>query len=374
MASQSQSSKTTSMRDRDRSSNNEKAEVRYFKGEDQFDRWRKEFIQYQDNELQLAAVSKFSYEPANYEALLVPEPFAELVLTDYSYLIEKAVTKAEESYVYPLGVRVAIIVSLLVILAVFFSPIVLLLTAALGAAAGVSLYFTRKDRETAIVNAEQEARDEMARRNEQERLVYEDKKSQHELKETARIALVQQLQTGEPSAVRARLDEVLNQLKFPVVVEVDIDFYADIPLIKVWLPSKAVIPKQTCEMLPSGRLQFQDKDTRVFNKQYFELCGALILQVVMTVLANIPSFKEAYAAGIVKNELTDDCILAVKASKETVDAITRSSTSIAALQALEAVYECDTSLSLYPVEMLCPPEWEGVDAQNIKSLKVRIFK
>ncbi|MBP2635687.1 MAG: hypothetical protein H6Q72_1594 [Firmicutes bacterium] len=374
MASQSQSNKTTSKRDRERNSGNERAEVRYFKGEDQFERWRKEFIQYQDNELQLAAVSKFSYEPANYEALLVPDPFAELVLTDYSYLIEKAVTKAEESFVYPLGVRVAIIVSLLVILVVFFSPIVLLLTAAMGAAAAVSLYFTSKERENAILNAEQEARDEIARRNEQERLAYDEKKQQHELKETARIALVQQLQTGEPSAVRSRLDEVLNKLKFPVVIEVDVDFYADIPLIKVWLPSKAVIPKQTCEMLPSGRLQFQDKDTRVFNKQFFELSGALILQVVTTVLANIPSFKEAYAAGIMKNELTDDCILAVKASKETIDVITRSSNAIAALQALEAVYECDTSLSLYPVDMLCPPEWEDVDPQKMRSLKVRMFK
>lgn len=367
-------SQSNKARDKERSGGNERAEVRYFKGEEQFERWRREFIQYQDNELQLAAVSKFSYEPANYEELLVPEPFAELVLTDYSHLIEKAVKKAEESYVYPLGVRVAVIVSLAVILVVFFSPIVLLITAALGVAAAVSLYFAKKDRERAIILAEQEAREEMARRNEQERLVYEDKKSQHEVKEASRIALVQQLLAGEAGAVRARMDEVLTHLKLPVIVEVDIDFFADIPLIKVWLPSKAVIPKQTCEMLPSGRLQFQDKDNRVFNKQYFELCGAIILQIVTIVLANIPAFQEAYAAGIIKNELTDDCIVAVKASKENIGMVTRASNAIAALQALEAVYECDTSLTLYPVEMLCPPEWENAEQQQIKSLKMRIFK
>lgn len=369
----SQSNKTTPLQERGNKTN-ERAEVRYFKGEDQFERWRREFIQYQDNELQLAAVSKFSFEPANYDLLLVTEPFEELVLTDYSYLIGKVVTKVEESYVYPLGVRIAVIVSLFVILVVFFSPVVLLVTAALGVAAAVSLYFTQKDKLLAIINAEQEAREEMARRNEQERLNYEEKKHQHELKETSRIALVQQLLTGEPSAVRIRLDEVLNHLKLPVVVEVDIDFFADIPLIKVWLPAKAVIPRQTCEMLPSGRLQFQDKDTRVFNKQYFELCGAIILQVMTVVLANIPSFQEAYAAGIIKNDLTDDCILAVKASKDSIDTITRANNAIAALQALEAVYECDTSLALYPVDMLCPPEWEDMDRQQLRSLKVRIFK
>lgn len=371
MASQLDSNKTIP---RERGRNTERAEVRYFRGEDQFERWRREFIQYQDNELQLAAISKFSYEPADYESLLVTEPFPELVLTDYSYLIERAVKKADESYVYPLGIRVAIIISLFVILVVFFSPIALLITAALGVAALVSLYFTQKDKEAAIKFADQEARDEIARRNDQERLIYEEKKRQHEVKEASRIALIQQLQTGEAIAVRSRLDEVLHHLKFPAVVEVDIDFYADIPLIKVWLPSKAIIPKQTCEMLPSGRLQFQDKDTRVFNKQYFELCGAIILQIVTTVLANIPSFQEAYAAGIVKNDLTDDCILAVKASKETINVITRASNAIAALQAMEAVYECDTSLALYPVDILYPTEWEDVEKQQIKSLKVRIFK
>lgn len=371
MASQLDSNKTIP---RERERNTDRAEVRYFKGEEQFERWRREFIQYQDNELQLAAVSKFSYEPADYESLLVPEPFPELVLTDYSYLIDRAVKKAEESYVYPLGIRVATIISLLVILVVFFTPIVLLVTVALGVATLVSLYFARKDKEAALKFADQEARDEIARRNEQEQLIYEEKKRQHDVKEASRIALIQQLQTGESIAVRSRLDEVLHRLKFPAVIEVDIDFYADIPLVKVWLPSKAVIPKQTCEMLPSGRLQFQDKDTRVFNKQYFEFCGAVMLQIVTTILANIPSFQEAYAAGIIKNDLTDDCILAVKVTKETVHAITRASNAIAALQAVEAVYECDTSLALYPVDIMYPSEWEDVEKQQIKSLKVRIFK
>ncbi|TWH49524.1 hypothetical protein [Sporomusa sp. KB1] len=369
-----QPDKTTSPREKNKIKNNERAEVRYFKGEEQFERWRKEFIQHQDNELKLAAVSKFSYEPADYEPLLVQEPFPELVLTDHSYLIDKAVTKTEDSYVYPLGIRVAIIISLFVILVIFFSPIVLLITVAMGVAAAVSLHFTRKDRDHAIKEAEREAREEMERRNEQERLVYEEKRRQHEVKETARLALIQQLLTGASGAVRARLDEVLSHLKLPVVVEVDIDFFADIPFVKVWLPSKAVIPKQTCEMLPSGRLQFQDKDTRVFNKQYFELCGAIILQVVSTILANIPSFQEAYAAGIVKNDLTDDCILSVKIPKEEIASINRASSAIPALQAFAAIYECDTSLTLYPVEMLCPPEWEEIDKQEIKSLKVRIFQ
>ncbi|MDF2571746.1 MAG: hypothetical protein K0R55_3350, partial [Sporomusa sp.] len=54
--------------------------------------------------------------------------------------------------------------------------------------------------------------------------------------------------------------------------------------------------------------------------------------------------------------------------------INRASNAIAAVQALDAIYECDTSLALYPVDPLYPAEWEGVETQNLKSLRIRIFK
>ncbi len=369
----SQPDKKPIHRGRDNNSN-ERAEVRYFKGEEQFERWRKEFVQHQDYELKLAAVSKVSYDPVDLESLLVRQKFPELTLTDYSYLVGQAKTKAEAKYFHPVAARIAAIVCLLGVLAILFSPVTLLITAALGAAVAVSLHFTIKDRNDAIKNAEEDALAEITRRNEQERLSYEEAKRQHDEKENSRIALVEQLMAGEPGSVRGRVDEVLNQLKLPVIVEVDVEFYRNIPLVKVWMPSKGVIPKQICELLPSGRLQYQDKDTRVFNKQYFELCAAIILQIASTILANIPSFQEIYAAGIVKNEFSDDCVLAVKIPKEKIDNISRASNAIAAMQAFDAVYECDTSLALYPVHMLYPPDWEEFDKQLLKSLRVRIFK
>ncbi|HWR41924.1 hypothetical protein [Sporomusa sp.] len=352
----------------------DRAEVRYFKGEEQFERWRKEFVQHQDYELKLASVSKFSYEPADYQALLVREEFGELKLTDYSHLIGQAKTKVEAEYFYPIAARIAAIVFLLGALVILFSPVVLLITAALGVAAAVSLYFTNKDRDDAMTRAEQDAEEEIFRRNEQERVEYEEAKKRHEEQENSRITIIEKLLAGEASAVRSRLDDALNQLKLPIVVEVDIDFHVNIPLVRVWLPPKSVIPRQTCEMLPSGRIQYQDKDTRVFNKQYFELCAAIMLQIVSTILANIPSFEEAYTAGIVNSEFSDDCVIAARISKEKVGNINRASNAIAAMQAFDAVYECDTSLVLYPVDILRPPEWEGIEPQLLKSLRVRIFK
>lgn len=353
---------------------NERAEVRYFKGEEQFERWRKEFVQHQDYELKLTAVSKLSYNPVDLESLLVAKPFPELKLTDYSYLVDKAKTKAEAEYFYPVAVRIAAIVCLLGVLAILFSPITLLLTAAFGVATAVSLHFTTKDKAEAIKNAELEALDEIARRNAKERLAYEEAKRQHEEQESSRIKLIQQLMDGEPTAVCSRVDEVLNQLKLPVVVEVEFNYYMNIPLVKVYLPPKGVIPKQLCEILPTGRLQYQDKDNRVYNKQYFELCAAIILQITSTIMANIPAFQEIYAVGIAKNEFSDDCILAVKIHRDKIDSINRAANAIAAIQAFEAVYECDTLLALYPIDMLYPPEWEGIEKQQLKSLKVRIYK
>jgi hypothetical protein len=359
---------------RGKENNNERAEVRYFKGEEQFERWRKEFVQHQDYELKLASVSKLNYEPVDYQSLLIREPFPELILTDYSHLIGKAKSITENKYFYPVGARIGAIICLLGVLVILFSPVTLLITAALGVAAAVSLYFTIRDRDEAVKKAEQAALDDITERNNRERQAYEEKKREHDEKENARITLVEQLTAGDPVAVRSRLDEALNRLKLPVIVEVDIEFHANTPLIKVWLPSKAVIPKQTCELLPSGRLQYQDKDTRVFNKQYFELCAAVILQITATILANIPSFEVAYAAGIAKNEFSDDCVLAVKIPRDKIDCLNRASNAVAAIQTFEGVYECDTSLALYPVDMITPPEFEDVEKQILKNLRVRIFK
>jgi hypothetical protein len=99
-----------------------------------------------------------------------------------------------------------------------------------------------------------------------------------------------------------------------------------------------------------------------------------MLQIVSRILANIPSFQEAYTAGIVKSEFSDDCVLAIKVPREKIESINRASNAIAAVQALDAIYECDTSLALYPVDPLYPAEWEGVETQNLKSLRIRIFK
>jgi hypothetical protein len=95
---------------------------------------------------------------------------------------------------------------------------------------------------------------------------------------------------------------------------------------------------------------------------------------VSKVLANIPSFQEAYTAGIVNSEFSDECVIAAKISREKIDTINRVSNAIAGMQAFDAVYECDTSLVLYPVDLLRPPEWEDVEQQMLKSLRVRIFK
>ena len=300
---------------RGKENNNERAEVRYFKGEEQFERWRKEFVQHQDYELKLASVSKLNYEPVDYQSLLIREPFPELILTDYSHLIGKAKSITENKYFYPIGARIGAIICLLGVLVILFSPVTLLITAALGVAAAVSLYFTIRDRDEAVKKAEQAALDDITERNNRERQAYEEKKREHDEKENARITLVEQLTAGDPVAVRSRLDEALNRLKLPVIVE-----------------------------------------------------------ITATILANIPSFEVAYAAGIAKNEFSDDCVLAVKIPRDKIDCLNRASNAVAAIQTFEGVYECDTSLALYPVDMITPPEFEDVEKQILKNLRVRIFK
>ncbi|BBB92632.1 MAG TPA: hypothetical protein PKA28_03610 [Methylomusa anaerophila] len=374
MAVKPQNKPQSGRRNHDENIQQEKAEVRYFKGEEQFERWRKEFIQHQDYELKLGAVSKLVYEQVDYEPFLERITFPELVLTDYEYLYEQNRKKIETQFMMPIASRIGILAILAIAVAVLFNVITLWITVPLAVAAAFSLYIVFKTREEALEESHIASQAEIERRHAEEIKVYEEAKSKHETEETTRIENIQRLLEGEPGAIGLKIDETLSQMRLPVIVEVDVDFHVNIPLITVWLPPKAVVPRQTCELLPSGRIQYQDKEPSTFNKQYFELCAAIILQVTADILSRIPTFEHCYACGMAKTDINDECVITFHATREEVAGACQATNSIMALQILNASYECDTSLGLKAVEMKYPPEWEGLDQQMLRTVHVRIYK
>ena len=352
----------------------QRAEVHYIKGVEQLDRWRAEFLQHKEMELRLASLSKLSYDPVDYSALLERAPFVEKPLTDCSYLIEEARKRTETRYLMPILTRVGVIVFLMVLLIVFFSAMALWIVGALAIAAGAALFLVVKERRYEMYRALAEAQAEIDWRRENEIQMNEEARQQHEMKEEQRINAAEKMINGEVGAVMARIDEVLPRLKFPFPLVIDIDVFANIPLVKVWLPAKTVIPRNTVELLPSGRIQYQEKDFLTHNKQYLEMICSVMIHVLSTMYANIPSFEKGYVMGFIKEETDDACVLAAAIERSALINACLAATGLAAVQSLQGSFECDTMLGIKPIEAIWPEEWKDIEVKMLRSLHIKISR
>lgn len=345
-----------------------------FRYVDQEERWRQEFKQHQIIENQLAAVKKLSYDPVDYASLVIRTPWKEQPLTDFSYLVADARDQVEKSYFFRVIKRIAIIIALIVILVIGANAVVLWITGVLGAAVAASLYFTINEKRSSLEKATAEAQFEMERLENEERRMNEQAKLIHEQSEDARVSEIEKLLDGDLSAVILKLDNVLPKIGFPFPIDMDIEFYNNIPLVRVWLPNREVIPRNTCELLPSGRVKYTEKELRDINKQYLELCTAILIQIMSVIYAHIPSFDRGYIYGVSKEELQNNCLINISLERENLAAACQAANVLAAAQTLDTEFECDTNLKLSPIEALRPVEWADVERKDIRGINIKIFK
>ena len=347
--------------------------VRYHDKVEQAERVRLEHERNQAFENKLVAISNFSYEPIDYSPLLVRIPWVEREIPDFSYLIEEARIKAETSFFVPVVWRIGIML-LLVFTLIISQAVVFWLAAILGVFMAISLYLTLERKRTTIEMAIAEAKLMVEQHYEMERLKIEAERLQHEESQNERISAVERLLAGDPDAIVARLNELLPKLTLPFIIEADIDIYDNVPLVRISLPPKVVIPTQLSVLLPSGRISYNDKDPREINKQYIELCASLIIQIMSVIYASIPVFDKGYVCGITKDGLNDKCVIAASIDREKVISASNATHGLAALQVLQAQFGTDTSLDFWTQELIWPPEWENVPLNMIKSLHVKIFR
>ncbi|VBB08693.1 Hypothetical protein LUCI_3971 [Lucifera butyrica] len=352
----------------------QRIEERHLKQAEQLERWHSEQEHNQEIENQLAALSKFSYEAVDYEPFLVRTPWKEPPLTDYSYLVEEAQLKAESAYIMPLAVRTGLLLLLLTIVVISGNAAAFWVAGTAGTALAVSLYLKVVERKKMIVTAVNEAQLQVKNKEEEERKKNEAAKKAHENTENERIAAINRLLNGELGAVILRLDEVLTNLRMPVLIEVDIDIHKEIPLLRIWLPAKMVIPRQRSTLLSSGRIQYEDKEIRKINQQYLELCSAVISRILAIVYGNIPSFDVGYVWGMIKDGPEDECIVMGRFDRQAVIDACRAASGITALKALQAEFDYDQSLNFFPQKARWPEEWGEAEHNMLRSLHVKIFK
>ena len=213
-----------------------RGEERYLQRVEQMARWRAEHERNEAAEENLAALSKFSYEPVDYTSLLAITPWQQPPKTDYSYLVTDAIKAQEEKYFLPLAIRGALIFLLLIVFVVLPNALKGWVMLTIGAAVLLSIYYTVLEKRKNLLKAKKEAEEKISQLEQQEAQNFAKAKAAHEEKEQKRVEAIERLLTGDDGAVMLRLNEALPKLGLPFPVEVTVELYEGIPYIKVWLP------------------------------------------------------------------------------------------------------------------------------------------
>lgn len=345
----------------------------YFRHVDQMERWRQEYEHCQSIENALAAISRLAYEEIDYTALLVRRPWQERTIPDCSDALEHVRMEEERKFVIPITLHTGLLLISLFILLIGSNMIILwvsgLAVVTLLILLGILLQKRHQDIERAVIEKQKEIDDWIAN----EEKVIQAEKERHEHAEDERIKGIQRLLAGDIGAIFAKIDQVLTAISFPFHVSADVSLYMNVPAVKVWLPPKSIIPTQICSLQPSGRPNFQEKEMRTINKQYFELCAAISLRVLSAIYAHIPSFCVGYVYGMSKDSKNSECLFTGKLDRQTLEDACNAANGLAALQILKATFNCDTSLALLPVDNEDPAEWENVEVQLVANIHVNLF-
>jgi len=351
------------------------AGVHYVRHAVQEERWKHEHEYNLALEGQLASLSKLSYEPVDYQPLLERQAFVERSIPNFDHLPVEAKRKVEESFITPLATKGGgLVVGVIAMLLSNSNALFLGATFVVNVFLAISIYLTAQDRQKAINMAVANAELEGERRRTAIEQQIEAERAEHDKKEDERIGAIERLLAGERSAILARLDEVLSKMIMPSPIELNIDILNNILLVRVWLPDKVVIPTHISSLSSAGRVRYEQKEPRQINKQYIELCAAIVMQVIACIYENIPSIDKSYFQGFIKGDTQDECVIDLVVDRDMVQTICRSNSGLAAIRAAEGSLTCDTNLVIEPVKPSVPDGWSDDKLQLIHALKVRIYK
>jgi hypothetical protein len=352
----------------------EYASERYYRQNAQLQRWQAEHQQHEAVEKALADVSKFSYEPENYVRFLVKEPFQEPPRQEFQSLLPERLLAAERRYRQPILIRWGLMAALILCVAVFPNLVTVAVAAALLAVAGYLQYKLIRERQFVLAKIEKDTRLEIdAKTREQEEAIALQRKL-HADSEEERIDFYVRLLNGEMAAMVMTIDEYLPKLSLPFPVDVDIDLFGNIMQVRVWLPGKALIPAERTSLSETGKIQYESKEALEINKQYAELCAALLMQVGTILFARIPTLGKIYLSGMSRDGDKKECLITLKMDRAQLERAAQSSTALVAMQTLSAIYVCDEYLKLLPVDPITPEEWTDVSARQIRNLQVKIYQ
>ena len=249
----------------------EYASERYYRQNVQVQRWLSEHQQHEAVEKALADVSKFSYDPEDYVRFLVKEPFREPPRLEFQSLLPERLLAAERRYRQPIMIRWGLMVALILCVAFFPYMVTIALASVMLAAVGYLQYKLIRERQYILAKIERDTRLEIEEKARAQEEAITLQRKLHDEAEEERIEFYVRLLNGELSAVVMTIDEFLPKLALPFPLDVNMDLFGNVILVRVWFPSKAIIPAERTSLAESGKIQYEKKESPEINKQYAEL-------------------------------------------------------------------------------------------------------
>ena len=352
----------------------EYASERYYRQNVQIQRWLSEHQQQEAVENALADVSKISYDPEDYVRFLVKEPFREPPRLEFQSLLPERLLAAERRYRQPIMIRWGLMVALILCVAFFPYMVTIVLASVMLAAVGYLQYKLIRERQYILAKIERDTRLEIENKTRDQEEAIALQRKLHDEAEEERIEFYVRLLNGELSAVVMTIDEFLPKLALPFPLDVNMDLFGNVILVRVWFPSKAIIPAERTSLAESGKIQYEKKESPEINKQYAELCAATLMQVGALLFGRIPTLGKLYCNGMSREGDKKECLMALKVERAQLERVAHSSTALVALQGLGAVYVCDEYLKLLPVDPISPEEWVELEIKQIRNLQVKIYQ
>lgn len=349
------------------------AEERKEKESERIDKF---YIKHQQNlrqEKELSRLHDFIYEEVDYSPQMEPKTWTEPPMPDLSYLYVENRLRVQDKYYN--RIIITILTTILTVLAgvIFYNIYLLPVIVACFMGTVYSLHLTLAKRAAELEKSLQDTKAFIESKLQAIQAENAMAKYQFEKAEEARIKQTSDIVEGEPKATIARLDEVLSNLKFPFIVEMQVAYAAAQLIINVILPPQSVIPDTISEVITGRQVDFHEKPFTTFNKQHIEVCTSLGVQICLAVFANLPKMETVCVNGISKEKLEEECWYSLIIAREDLEKVIKCKNGLHAFSVLETPFTVNSVFEVQPQPAI-NTEWkEETDEIEVRRLAVRSY-
>ncbi len=330
-------------------------------------RYAREYRQNQEAEEDLDKLSKFVYQPADYAAGLERKQWVEPAIPDFSYLLTEARLKVSEKYFVTIVLQLAVGL-FFVLLTFYFQDSFVAITGIAGlAACAFALHRELHSRRREINKALEATKQIIEAKVSEIRESIDTARKNFEDAENSRIERIEKLLSGDPQAVYDRMEEVLQNVRLPFYLRCSLDFFADVPMLTLFLPGANIIPANIVSLTPGGNIEYEEKQPIDVNRQYTEVLAGTGISLALLLLAYLPTLNVVYVRGLLDRGDEPDCLYAFTLRPENAVAVAEARSAIEALQIIEASWEVAMNGLLVPVSQILPPWWADAPRHSVRS-------